>query len=109
MEAGDYKVSKMVFGKKDGKPDKSTIVYNGHVTLREIPLDAYEYVVNGKSAIEWVLERYQIVIEKDSGIKNDPNNWAEESGDPAYILNLVKRLIRVSVESVKIVQTLPHF
>jgi predicted helicase len=58
MEAGDYKVGKMAFGKKDGKPDKSVIVYNECLILRGVPLKAYEYQVNGKSAIEWVMERY---------------------------------------------------
>jgi predicted helicase len=104
MEAGDYKVGKMVFGKKDGKPDKSVIVYNENLILRGIPAKAYEYQVNGKSAIEWVIERYQVTIEKDSQIKNDPNSWSE---DPRYIVDLVKRLVRVSVESAKIIEALP--
>lgn len=104
MEAGDLRVDKMAFGKKDGKPDKSVIVYNSHLTLRDIPLEAYDYVVNGKSAIEWVMERYAVAIDKSSGIKNDPNEW---STDPRYIVDLVKRIVRVSVETARIVKGLP--
>ena len=100
----DYRVTKMAFGKKDGKPDKSVIVYNAHLTLRDIPLEAYDYVVNGKSAIEWVMERYAVTVDKDSGIRNDANDWSE---DPRYIVELVKRVVRVSVETVGIVASLP--
>lgn len=104
MEGNDYRVTKMVFGKKDRKPDKSVIVYNPHLILRDIPLEAYDYVVNGKSAIEWVMDRYQVTIHKDSQIKNDPNDWSD---DPRYIVDLVKRIVRVSIESARIVKALP--
>lgn len=104
MEPGDLRVDKMVFGKKDGKPDKSVILYNPHLTLRDIPLEAYDYVVNGKSAIEWVMERYAVSVDKSSGIKNDPNEW---STDPRYIVDMVKRIVRVSVETARIVRALP--
>jgi len=104
MEPDDYLVTKMTFGKKDGKPDKSVIVYNPHLVLRDIPLEAYEYVVNGKPAIEWIMERYQVTVDKASGIKNDPNEWSE---DPRYIVDLLKRIVRVSLESVRIVKGLP--
>jgi predicted helicase len=99
-----YQVTKMAFGKKDGKPDKSVILYNGHVTLSGIPLEAYEYIVNGKPALEWIMERYQVTVDKDSGIKNDPNEWSD---DPRYIVDLIKRIVRVSLETVKIVNGLP--
>ncbi|TXG79475.1 MAG: endonuclease, partial [Thermomicrobiales bacterium] len=107
MEGNDFRVVKMVFGKKDGKPDKSVIVYNEHITLRDIPLEAYEYVVNGKSAIEWIMERYQLTTDKASGIRNDPNDWCIEHEYPRYIVDLVKRIVRVSVESARIVKKLP--
>jgi len=71
------------------------------------PAKAYEYVLNGKSAIEWVLERYQITTHKESGIKNDPNDWAEETGKPRYILDLLLSIINVSVQTVDIVNGLP--
>lgn len=100
----DYRVAKMRFGKSGKEEDKSVIVFNNHLTLTGIPSDAYDYVVNGKSAIEWVMERYQVVTDKDSGIVNDPNDWSD---DPMYIVNLIKRVVRVSVETVKIVRSLP--
>ena len=90
------------------KTDKSTLCYNDDITISGIPLDAYEYVVNGKSAIEWIMERYQIKTDKDSGIQNDPNDWTAEHGDPKYILNLLLSVIAVSVESVKIIRSLPE-
>lgn len=104
MEPDDYLVTKMTFGKKDGKPDKSVIVYNPHLVLRDIPLEAYAYVVNGKPAIEWIMERYQVTVDKASGIKNDPNDWSD---DPRYVVNLLKRIVRVALESARIVQGLP--
>ncbi|HEJ3369404.1 TPA: DEAD/DEAH box helicase [Pseudomonas aeruginosa] len=103
-----YRVEKMRFASLGGRnKDKSVIVFNSRITLRGIPLQAYDYVVNGKSAIEWVMERYQVSTDKDSGIKDDPNDWCREHNDPAYILNLVKRVIRVSMETVAIVSALP--
>ncbi len=104
MEPGDFRVDKMAFGKKDGKPDKSVIVYNPHLTLRDIPLEAYDYVVNGKSAIDWIMERYAVSVDKSSGIKNDPNEW---SSDPRYIVDLLKRIVRISVETTRVVRELP--
>ncbi len=104
MEGNDYRVTKMAFGKKNGKPDKSVIVYNSDLTLRDIPLEAYDYVVNGKSAIEWIMERYQLTTDKASGIKSDPNAWSE---DPRYIVDLIKRIVRVGVESARIVKAIP--
>jgi len=53
------------------------------------PDKAYEYVVNGKSAIAWIMERYQVKTDKKSGIKNDPNDWAKEVDKPRYILDLL--------------------
>jgi len=87
-----YRVQKMTFGKSGGKADKSAIIYNSHITLTGIPLEAYDYVVNGKPALEWIMERYAVTVDKDSGIRNDPNDWSD---DPRYIVNLVKRIARV--------------
>jgi predicted helicase len=64
-------------------------------------------VVNGKPALEWIMERYQVTVDKDSGIHNDPNDWAREHHQPRYILDLLKRIVRVSIETMKIVQGLP--
>jgi predicted helicase len=107
MEDCDYRIVKMTFGMVDGKPDKTVIAYNKHLTLRDIPLEAYDYVVNGKSAIEWIMERYQVTVDKASGIKNDPNDWCTEHNNPRYIVDLVKRIVFVSVESARIVKALP--
>lgn len=103
-----YRITKMRLGKMpDGKEDKTVIVYNDHITLRGIPPEAYDYVVNGKSAIEWIVDRYQVSRDRKSGIVNDPNKWLEEHGDPRYIIDLIKRIVRVSMETVKIVNELP--
>lgn len=104
----DYHVEKMRFGKIDSKTsDKSVIHYNNAITITDIPAEAYEYVVNGKSAIEWIMERYAITTDKKSGITNDPNDWAREHNDEKYILNLLLRVINVSVQTVEIVRRLP--
>ena len=104
-EKGLFKVDKMRFPKKG---QKDTILYNGYITITDIPDKAYEYVVNGKSAIEWVLERYQITTHKESGITNDPNDWAKEVGNPRYIFDLLLSVINVSMKSVEIVESLPE-
>lgn len=114
-EHGLFKVTKMRFAKKkeevDGKTknvnDTSKIIYSSAITISEIPDKAYEYVVNGKSAIEWIMDRYRVKTDKKSGIKNDPNGWAEEVGNPRYILDLLLRVINVSVQTVDIVNSLP--
>ncbi|MFO0648534.1 MAG: type ISP restriction/modification enzyme [Polyangiales bacterium] len=105
--AKDYLVQKMTFGRTNKQIDKSTIVYNANLTLLGIPLEAYDYVVNGKPAIEWIMERYQVTVDKDSGIRNDPNDWAREHNEPRYIVDLLKRIVRVSLETMKIVRSLP--
>jgi len=99
-----FRVEEMKFAKNGKEKDRTTILYNSRITLPGIPLEAYEYIVNGKSALEWVIERYAVSVDKDSGIKNDPNTWSE---DPRYILDLVKRIVRVSLETVRIVKGLP--
>ncbi|MCA8180638.1 DEAD/DEAH box helicase [Burkholderia vietnamiensis] len=103
-----YRVEKMRFASAGGREkDKSVIVYNSRITLREIPLEAYDYVVNSKSAIDWIVEQYKVDKDKDSGIPEDPNAWCREHNDPTYILTLLKRVIRVSVETMGIVRSLP--
>jgi predicted helicase len=103
-ESGFFKVEKMRFPSKE---DKSRIIYNSKITIENIPDKAYEYIVNGKSAIEWIMERYQITTHKESGIKNNPNDWADEVGNPRYILDLLLSIINVSVKTVDIVNGLP--
>ncbi len=103
-ESGFFTVQKMRFPKKG---QKDIILYNSRITISKIPAEAYEYVVNGKSAIEWIIERYQVKIDKASGIKNDPNDWAKEFGNPRYILDLLLSIINVSTQTVEIVKRLP--
>jgi predicted helicase len=88
--------------------DKSTVIYNAKITMSGIPLDAYDYVVNGKPALEWVIERQCVKTDKDSGIVNDANDWAIETmHNPRYPLELFQRVITVSIETMKIVNGLP--
>ena len=107
-----FAVEKMRFAKvrdENGKliADKSKIIYNGHITIESIPLKAYEYIVNGKSAIEWIMERYAVTIDKASQIKNDPNDWSKEHEQPRYILDLLLSVIILSCQTVDIVNALP--
>ena len=97
-------VDKMRFKSKD---DKSVIIYNGNITIENIPKKAYDYIVNGKSAIEWIVERYAVTQDKKSLIKNDANDWAREHHKPRYILDLLLSVINVSVQTVDIVNGLP--
>jgi predicted helicase len=102
-----YRVEKMRYGGKGGK-DKSILHYNDRITVTSIPLEAYEYVVNGKPALDWVVERQCVKTDKDSGIVNDANDWAVETmGNPRYPLELFLRVITVSLETMKIVKALP--
>jgi predicted helicase len=103
-ESNFYKVEKMRFPKKD---QKDTIHFNSQITISNIPKEAYEYVVNGKSAIEWIMERYQITTHKESQITNDPNDWADEVGNPRYILDLLLSIINVSMQTRDLIGKLP--
>lgn len=103
----DLHVTKMRFGGKPGAWDKTTVRVTDTITVTGIPEEAQEYKLGSRSAIEWVLERYQVTTHKASLIKNDPNDWGREHGQPHYILDLLKRVITVSVETVAIVKALP--
>ena len=104
-EENYFKVKKIKF---DDKKCKSTIIFNSKITISNIPLEAYDYVINGRSAIEWILDRYKIRTDKDSGIINDPNDWAIESGNERYILDLLLSIIEVSLRTMEIVKGLPR-
>lgn len=104
-----YKVTKMRFAKKrdeKGKSvnDLSTIIFNSDITITNIPKKAYEYVVNGRSAIEWIIDQYQVKTDKKSGITDDPNDYSE---DEKYIFNLLLKIINVSVLTVDLINSLP--
>ena len=99
-----FSVEKLKFAAKD---KKDTIIFNRHITVSGIPLKAYDYVVNGRSAIEWLFDRYQVTVDKASGIKNDCNDWSREHKNPRYIYNLLLSIINVSLKTVDIVNALP--
>ena len=108
-EKGDFsdtRVVKMKFGGKGGK-DRSVLIVNGTLTLCGIPEEAYRYQVNGRSPIEWAVDRYQVRQDKASGIVNDPNLWAPDN--PRYIPDLIKRLVTLSIDSLNLINTLPPF
>jgi len=101
----DYRVEKMKLAKKG---DKSTVIYNQRITLKGIPEAAWDYVVNGKPALDWVMERQAVRPDKASGIVNDANDWAVETmGNPKYPLELFQRVVTVSLKTQDIVNGLP--
>lgn len=95
-----YRVEKMRFG---AAKDRTTIVYNAHLTVEGIPSRTYEYEVNGRPAIEWIIDRYQVRIDKDSGIVNDPNVYSD---DPRYIIDLLRRIVTLSLKTLDITEHL---
>ncbi|MFJ7314341.1 DEAD/DEAH box helicase [Pseudomonas sp. NPDC098747] len=104
----DYRVEKMKYGKKGKDKDLSTLHYNAKISVTGIPLQAYEYIVNGKPALDWVVERQCVSTHKDSGIINDANEWAIETmNNPKYPLELFLRVVTVSLETMKLVKALP--
>jgi predicted helicase len=104
----DYRVEKMKPGKNGKDKDLTTLIYNNKITLTGIPIEAYEYVVNGKPALDWVIERQCVKTDKDSGIVNDANDYATETmNNPRYPLELFQRVVTVSLETMKIVKALP--
>ena len=100
-----YRVEKMRWADKDAK---KTLIYNAQVTLGDVPAVAHRYMLGSRSALDWLVDRYQVKTDKESGIVNDPNDWCREHGDPRYIVDLVKRVARVSVETMAIVDNLPE-
>lgn len=107
----NYRVEKMKFGKhrdENGKlvNDKSKIIFNTDITISNIPERAYDYVVNGKSAIEWIMDQYQVKTDKKSQITDDPNEYSD---DLKYIFNLLLRIITVSLETLDLIDQLPKF
>jgi hypothetical protein len=102
---GDYRVEKMRYGKAGKDRNLSTLHYNERIAVTGIPLEAYEYVVNGKPALDWVVERQCVRTDKDSGIVNDANDWAIETmKNPKYPLELFLRIITVSIETMNIIK-----
>ena len=109
-----FRVEKMRFGavtteqRAAGETkDRSTVIYNSRITLRGIPEQADRYQLGSRSAIEWIMDRYQVRTDKDSGIVNDPNDWSREVGNPRYIVDMLGRIVTVSLETMQIVDRLP--
>jgi predicted helicase len=94
----DYGVTKMKLTK-----DKATLIYNQFLTLSGIPKETYEYRLGNRSALEWIIDQYQVSTDKRSGITNDPNR----DDDPTYILRLIGQVVTVSLETAKIVRRRP--
>ena len=106
---GFYRVEKMKFAGKQGNLNKTIVHYNRNITITNIPLEAYDYVVNGRSALDWVMAQQCVKVDKKSGIENDANDYANETmKNPAYPLELFQRVITVSIETMKIVDSLPE-
>lgn len=105
-----WRVQKMKWAKrKDSETGKNvndvtTLVYNKSVTVRDIPAEADEYMLGSRSALAWIIDRYQVKKDKASGIVNDPNDWADEVGNPRYIVDLIAKVTRVAVKTVRIVE-----
>ena len=101
----EFHVTKMRFPQRN---QKTEVIYNDCFTIRNIPEEAYDYIVNGKSALEWVMERQSVTTDKKTGITNDANDWAIETmHNPKYPLELFLRVITVSLATSKIVNALP--
>ncbi len=82
---------------------KTTLIYNDFLTLAGIPAEAHRYKLGNRSALDWIVDQYQIKTDKRSGITNDPNR----PDDPQYIVRLIKKIVTVSLETMKIVDGLP--
>lgn len=107
-EKGNFHVEKMKYLKVGGEEQRDTIIFNEDITIKNIPLEAYGYILNSFPAIHHVLDRYYIRPDaKGSGIINDPNDWAIEHGNPRYILDLLLSVINVSMKTINIIKGLP--
>lgn len=101
IEKKNFFVKKMRLSK-----DKTTLIYNEFITIKNIPARSLDYVVNGRSPLEWIIDRYQVKVDSASGIENNPNDWCDEHGDEKYILKLILSCITVSLKTLDIVYDL---
>ncbi|MFD4403410.1 type ISP restriction/modification enzyme [Nocardia sp. NPDC058499] len=74
--------------------------------MTAVPAEADRYMLGSRSALAWLIDRYQVTTDKSSGITNDPNDWCDEHDDPAHIVELIKRVTTVAVETMRIVDAL---
>lgn len=104
----NFRVQKMKFGKIGDALDKSVIVYNDSVRLSGIPPEAHDFRIGGRSALEWVIERYQIRQDVASGLVNDPNDWIEQQQDPKWLIHHIGRVVTLSLEMLRLRSMLPE-
>ena len=101
----DYTVTKMCFAKEGKEIKKDTIIYNEYINIKNIPNRVYEYVINGKSAVEWIMERYAVSQDKNSRLSDDPN----DNEHPTYIFQLLISVIKVSLQTQNLLDELPEY
>ena len=101
-----YRIDKLAW---ISRKDHTAIRYNAHLTITGIPLEESEYKVGGRSPLEWVLDRYMVKVDKASGIVNDPNAWLREQENPRYVVELIRSLVTVSIQTQRLIAQLPAF
>ncbi|WP_296239442.1 type ISP restriction/modification enzyme [uncultured Lawsonella sp.] len=106
-----YHVQRPAWGKKKGSRGKdfSTLVYNDYLTFTGIPVEANDYEIGGRSPLGWVIDQYEVTTNNDSGIRNDPNDYCREIGDPAYIAKLIPSLVTVFMKTQELIASLLEF
>lgn len=103
-----YRITKMRFQTEKRRDTISKrIKYNNYVTLTGIPVEVQGYSISGRSPLEWIIDRYQVKTDKVSGIVNDPNDFLREQGRPDAVVDLIKRLVTVSMRTQELLKTLP--
>ena len=105
-ELAKVPVRKIRYSKSKGKSDYSKLILNEKYVLEGIPVEVQDYKISGRSALDWVIDRYEVKEDSASGIIQDPNKWS--SNEP-YIMNLIGKVVTVSIESVKLINQLPDF
>lgn len=91
------------------RKDHTAIRYNQHLTITGIPEDESLYKVGGRSPLEWIIDRYKVTVDSKSGIVNDPNAWLREHENPRYVVDLIRSLVTVSIETQRLIGELPAF
>ena len=102
---GERKMRFPKLGRRD--KDFTRLEYNDYVTLTGIPAEAQGYSISGRSPLEWIIDRYHVKTDKASGIVNDPNDFLREQGRPDAVVDLIKRLVTVSMRTQELLETLP--
>ncbi len=109
LDPSDFKVERLSYLKAGKSIDKSVVVFNNNLQVRGIPLEAHDFKIGAKSAVDWVVERFKITVDKASGLINDPNDWAKESGSADYLYQLLAKVVTVSLETTKLLDQMPKF